>query len=62
MNDSDDFATLNDSALLTWRAQARAELERLAPGSPSHAALTARYDDSTAEINDRACKAWSRGN
>jgi hypothetical protein len=60
MNDSDDFARMNDSELLGWRAQTRAELEQLAPGSPGHAALTARYDVSTAEVNDRARRAWSR--
>ncbi len=37
MRDSEndtDFAELDDSALLTWRARARAELERLPPHSP----------------------------
>ncbi len=60
MSDSDDFAFMDDSALLSWRAQTRAELERLPPGSPGHAALAARYDESTGEVNDRARKAWSR--
>jgi hypothetical protein len=60
MSDSDDFARMDDSALLTWRARTRAELERLPPGSPGHAVLTARYDQSTAEVNDRARRAWSR--
>jgi hypothetical protein len=62
MSDSDDFARMNDSELLGWRAETRAELERLAPGSPGHAALTACYDVSTAEVNDRARRAWSKAN
>jgi len=60
MSDSDDFAPMDDSALLSWRAGTRAELERLPPGSPGHAALTARYDQSTEEVTDRARQAWSR--
>lgn len=62
MNDIDDFARMDDSALLSWRADTRAELERLAPGSPGHAALTARYDESTEEVTDRAREAWSKAN
>jgi hypothetical protein len=34
-------------------------LERLPPASPGHAELTALYDKSTEEINDRAREAWS---
>jgi hypothetical protein len=60
MNDSDDFAALNDSALLTWRAQARDELEGLPPASPSYAELAALYDMSTSELTERARRAWSR--
>jgi hypothetical protein len=60
MSDSDDFTTLDDSALLRRRAEMRAELERLPPASPGHAALTALYDKSTEEINDRARRAWAR--
>jgi hypothetical protein len=60
MNDSDDFTRMDDTALLSWRAETRAELERLPPGAPDHVALTARYDQSTEEVNDRARKAWSR--
>jgi Ig-like domain-containing protein len=45
-----DFTALDDSALLTWRAEARAELERLPPHSPGHAELAARYDWSTQEL------------
>jgi hypothetical protein len=62
MNDSNEFALMDDSALLSWRAETRAELERLTPESPDHAALTARYDESTGEVTDRARKAWSRTN
>lgn len=60
--DSEDFTRLDDSALLSWRAEVRAELERLPPASPGYAALAARYDKSTYEVNDRARKAWSRVN
>ncbi len=56
----DDFAALDDAALLSWRARARAELERLAPRSHRHAELAARYDISTREVDDRARRAWSR--
>jgi hypothetical protein len=59
-NVNDDFTRLDDSALLSRRAEMRAELERLAPGSSGYAALTALYDRSTAEITDRARKASSR--
>jgi hypothetical protein len=59
---SEDFTRLDDSALLSRRAEIRAELEQLPPASPGHAALSAVYDRSTAEINDRARKAWSRAN
>ena len=62
MSGSDDFALMDDSALLSWRTQTRAELERLPPGSPGHTALTARYDESTEEVTDRAREAWSRAN
>ena len=60
MSDSDDFALMDDTALLSWRADTRAELERLPPGSPGHAALAARYDESTEEVNERARQAWSK--
>jgi hypothetical protein len=55
----DDFTLLDDSALLTWRAETRDGLERMAPASPGYAALAALYDKSTEEVNDRARKAWS---
>lgn len=57
-----DFTRLDDSALLAWRAQARAELERLPPASPGYAALAVLYDKSTTEVNDRARRAWSGAN
>jgi hypothetical protein len=59
---SEDFARLDDSALLRKRMEMRAELERLPSGSLDYAALLARYDRSTEEINDRARRAWSRAN
>lgn len=57
-----DFAMLDDSALLSRRAEMRAELERLPPASPSRAALAALYDRSTIEVNNRARQAWARTN
>ena len=63
MQDSDnvvDFRQMDDSTLLSWRAQARAQLERLPPLSPAHARLTVNYDESTAEIDERARAAWTR--
>ena len=60
MSGNEDFSRLDDTALLSWRAEARTELERLPPGSLGHAVLTARYDRSTAEVNERARRAWSR--
>jgi hypothetical protein len=57
---SEDFTRLDDSALLSRRAEMRAELERLPPASPGHAALSALYDRSTEEVDDRARQAWSR--
>ena len=62
MSDTEEFALMDDSTLLSWRAETRAELERLPPGSPDHAALTDRYDESTEEISDRAREAWSTAN
>ena len=58
-DDNDDFTELDDSALLSRRAEMRAELERLPPASPGHVALATLYDKSTEEINDRAREAWS---
>lgn len=57
---SEDFTTLDDSALLSMRARMRTELERLPPASPSHDALTALYDKTTGEVDDRARRAWTR--
>jgi hypothetical protein len=60
MNGNDEFSRLDDSALLSRRAEMRAELERLPPGSDSRAALAALYDRSTQEVNARAAEAWAR--
>jgi len=57
---SEDFTRLDDSALLSMRAEMRTELERLPAGSPDHAALTALYDKTTGEVDDRARRAWTR--
>jgi hypothetical protein len=62
MGVNDDFTQLDDTALLIRRAEMRAELERLPPASPGHAALTALYDESTAEVNQRARRAWTKTN
>jgi hypothetical protein len=55
-----DFGRLDDTALLIVREQMRAELAVLAPHSLRHAKLAARYDVSTAEINERARAAWAK--
>jgi len=65
MNASDqpaDFTRFDDTALLAWRAEARAELERLPPSSLGYARMTELYDESTCEVNERARRAWSRAN
>jgi hypothetical protein len=59
-NFTEDFARLDDSALLSMRAEMRTELERVPPGSADHAALAALYDKTTEEVNDRARRAWTR--
>jgi hypothetical protein len=53
-----DFSQLDDPALISVREQMRGELERLPPRSRDHAELAARYELTTAEINDRARAAW----
>jgi hypothetical protein len=50
--ESPDFTQLDDTALPRAREQMRAELQRLPPHSPGHAALTARYDASLDELVD----------
>jgi hypothetical protein len=57
---NDDFTGMDDTALLAMRAGMRAELGQLQPTSPGHAALTALYDKTTQEVEDRARRAWSR--
>jgi hypothetical protein len=57
---SDDFTHMDDSALLSLRAEMRTELERLPPASPDRAALAALYDKTTEEVDDRARRAWTR--
>ena len=61
-DDTPDFTKLDDSALISTRAQMRAELERLPPHSVGRDALSRAYDASTEEIDDRARKAWTRPN
>jgi len=62
MNVSEDigFGRLDDAALLSLRERMRAELGRLPPHSPGYVELSARYDRSTAEVNERARAAWAR--
>jgi hypothetical protein len=57
---SGETSKLDDSALISLREQMRGELERLPPHSVGHAELAARYDLTTAEINERARVAWSK--
>jgi hypothetical protein len=54
-----DFTKLDDSTLLARRAEMRAELERLPPLSYEHAALTRVYTATTAEVTERARRAWT---
>jgi len=54
-----DFTKLDDSALLSRRAELRAQLERLPPLSAEHAALTRVYTATTAEVTERARRAWT---
>jgi hypothetical protein len=51
---------LDDTALLTRRAEMRAQLEQLPPLSAEHAALTRVYTATTAEVTERARRAWAR--
>ena len=60
ISEEPDISQLDDSALISLREQMRGELERLPPRSRGHARLTARYDLTTAEIDERARAAWSR--
>jgi hypothetical protein len=56
----DAFSQLDDSALLSWRAEARVKLERLPPRSDSSKVLSALYDASLDELVERARKAWAK--
>lgn len=49
-----DLVSLDDSALIAWRQQARTELEH-----DPDTALRAVYDATTQEVTDRARKAWT---
>ncbi len=60
MDDNEDFTQLDDSALLSRRAEMRDELERLPTSSFEYAVLAMRYDQSTTEVIERARKAWSK--
>jgi hypothetical protein len=54
-----DFTQLDDSALISRRRAMRAALGRLPPFSDAHRRLTAWYDISTLEIDQRARQAWT---
>ena len=54
-----NFADLDDSALISRRQAMRAALEKLPPFSDAHRRLTAWYDISTLEIDQRARQAWT---
>ena len=62
ISEEPDFSQLDDPALISMREEMRGELERLPPGSPSHAELAAQYDLTTTEIDERARAAWSKTN
>jgi hypothetical protein len=55
-----DLTELDDFTLISLRARMRAELEQLPPLSADHARLTRAYDASTAEVTERARRAWTR--
>src|SRR5262245_33844582 len=57
---NEDFSSLDDTALLSRRAEMRDALELLPLNSVGHAALAALYDQSTIEVNARARRAWSQ--
>jgi len=61
-DDSGDLTRLDDTTLLSRRAEMRAELERLPPASSVYAELRALYDKSTEEVTDRARVSWSKAN
>jgi hypothetical protein len=50
-----DLVKLDDSALIAWRSNARAEME-----CDSSAELQAVYDQTTREVVSRAADAWAR--
>ena len=60
ISEEPDFSLVDHSALISMREQMRGELERIPPHSPGHAELAARYELTTAEMNQRARAAWSR--
>lgn len=60
ISEEPDFSQLDDSSLISLREEMRGELERLPAHSSDHAELAARYDLTTAEINERARVAWCR--
>lgn len=51
-----DLVKLDDSALITWRHQARAQLEH-----DPDAALQVVYDATTREVAARAGEKWTKG-
>jgi hypothetical protein len=59
-DETPDFTQLDDTALISLRAEMRAALEQLSPRSPDHSDLARAYDASTVEIAERARRAWTR--
>ena len=55
-----DFTQLDDTALINLRAEMRAALAQLSPRSPDYSDLARAYDASTAEMAERARRAWTR--
>jgi hypothetical protein len=62
ISEKPDFSQLDDPALISLRHEMRGELERLPPDSSDHAELTARYDLTSTEIDERARAAWAKTN
>jgi hypothetical protein len=59
-NEESSFTNVDDSALISRRRAMRAALEKLPPFSEAHQRLSAWYDISTLEIDQRARQAWTQ--
>lgn len=56
ITDPETLLAMNDTDLIQWRANARAQLQRT-----QDASLARLYDTTTAMLANRARAAWSRG-